>query len=98
MRDHAREALEMARGLTRADLDDRRMLNLSLTRLIEIVGEAANRVPVEERHRYPAIPWPQIVGLRNRLIHAYDEVDLGILWEVVTADLPPLIAELDRIL
>jgi uncharacterized protein with HEPN domain len=47
--------------------------------LLEIVGEAASRVPVGERPQYPGVPWVQIVGLRNRLIHGYDNVDFDIL-------------------
>ncbi len=98
MLDHAREAVAMARGRTRADLDTDRQLNLALVRLLEIVGEAAGRVPSEERARRPDIPWPEIVGLRNRLIHGYDSVDFDILWEIVTNDLPPLIAALEKAL
>jgi uncharacterized protein with HEPN domain len=98
MLDHAREARDMAQGRTRADLDSDRMLNLALVRLLEIVGEAAARVSDEERARYPAIPWPEIVGPRNRLIHGYDTVDLDILWQIVQTDLPPLIAALEGIL
>jgi uncharacterized protein with HEPN domain len=98
MYDHAREAVQMAEGKTRADLDENRMLALALTHLLEIVGEAANRVPKEEGAKYPGIPWPQIIGLRNRLIHGYDAVDLDILWQIVTQDLPPLIATLAKLL
>jgi uncharacterized protein with HEPN domain len=94
----AREAAQMAQGKTRADLDADRPLNLSLVRLLEVVGEAASRVPAPERAAYPGIPWPQIVGLRNRLIHGYDNVDFDILWQIVTQDLPALIAELEKIL
>ncbi len=97
MRDHAKEALGLAKGKQREDLDAERVLNLALVRLLEIVGEAANRMPPEDRDRYPQIPWPQIIGLRHRLIHAYDQVDFDILWEIVTRDLPPLVAELERI-
>jgi uncharacterized protein with HEPN domain len=96
MLDHAKEAVDMARGKTRADLDTDRQLNLSLVRLLEIVGEAAGRVPAEERVLHPDIPWPEIVGLRNRLIHGYDSVDFDILWQIVTDDLPPLVAELEK--
>jgi len=97
MLDAACEAAQMAQGKTRGDLDTDRPLNLSLVRLLEIVGEAASRVPVVERAQYSGIPWVQIVGLRNRLIHGYDNVDFDILWEIVTQDLPPLIAELEKI-
>ena len=98
MLDHAREAVAMAKGKTRADLDTDRKLNLSLVRLLEIVGEAAGRIPDEERARYPDIPWPEIVSLRNRLIHGYDSVDFDILWQIITNDLPFLIMQLDKII
>ena len=88
----------MARGRTRAELDSDRQLNLSLVRLLEIVGEAAGRVPAEERARHLDIPWPDIGGLRNRLIHGYDSVDFDILWHIVSDDLPPLIAALENAL
>lgn len=98
MLDHAREAVTMTRGSARADLDTDRRLNLALVRLLEIVGEAAARVPAEQRILHPDIPWPEIVGLRNRLIHGYDSVDFDILWQIVTEDLPPLIATLEKTL
>ncbi len=88
----------MTRGRKRADLDRDRQLNLALVRLLEIVGEAANRVPQEQRARIAAVPWSQIVGLRNRLIHGYDEVDFDILWRIVTNDLPRLIEALEKAL
>jgi uncharacterized protein with HEPN domain len=97
MRDYAREAVDMIRGAVRADLDTDRKLNLSLVRLLEILGEAANRVPPEDQGRYPEIPWTQLISLRNRLIHGYDQVDFDILWQILTRDLPPLLDELDRI-
>ena len=93
MLDAAREGVQMAQGKTRADVDADRPLNLSLVRLLEIVGEAANRAPARERAKYPGIPWAQIVGLRNGLIHGYDNVDFDILWQIVTEDLPPLIVQ-----
>jgi uncharacterized protein with HEPN domain len=97
MLDHAREAVALVQGKRRVDLDSDRLLNLALVRLLEIIGEAANRIPEEEQARYPQIPWPQIVSLRNRLIHGYDSVDFDILWQIVTEDLPPLIASLEGI-
>ena len=97
MLDYAREALEMVRGQVRADLDTDRKLNLALVRLLEILGEAANRVPPEDRNKHPQIPWPQLISLRNRLIHGYDQVDFDILWQIVTQDLPALESELQKI-
>ena len=98
MLDHAREAVEMARGRTREDLDADRMLSLALTRLVEVIGEAASRVPPDTRSRFPEIPWRQIIGTRNRLIHGYQEVSHDVLWSIVSGDLPPLIENLERIL
>ncbi len=96
MLDHAREASAMINGRTRADLNTDRKLNLALVRLLEIIGEAASRTTNQDRKNYPDIPWPEIVGLRNRLIHGYDSVDFDILWEILNHDLPSLIAELEK--
>ena len=96
MLDHAREVVAMAKGKTRDDLYTDRMLNLALVRLLEIVGEAASRTPIDERAQHANIPWSQIVGLRNRLIHGYDSVDFDILWKIVSDDLPPLITALQK--
>ena len=98
MLDHAREAVTMAKGRARTDLDGDRQLNLSLVRLLEIVGEAAGRVSAEEHGRCSGIPWADIIGLRNRLIHGYDSVDFDVLWQIVTDDLPLLIIELEKAL
>lgn len=94
---HSKEAVQLAAGRTRADLDADRLFNLALVRLLEIVGEAASRVTPAARSQYSAIPWPQIVGLRNRLIHGYDAVDFDILWDIIQIDLPPLIVQLQAI-
>lgn len=97
MRDHAREAQRLASGRKRDDLDTDRLFHLAMTRLLEIVGEAAGRVSQSSRDQYTRIAWPQIVGLRNRLIHGYDQVDCDILWLIVQDDLPKLTAELAQI-
>lgn len=97
MLDHARQACEMARGRKRSDLESDRMLQLALTRLVEIVGEATSRVSISTREKHREIPWPDIVGMRNRLIRGYDVVDLDLLWDTVETDLPSLIAQLEAI-
>ncbi len=97
MLDHAREAATMARGRKRADLDTDRMLNLSELRLLEVVGEAAARVPDEFRLRHPEVPWRDAIGLRSRLIHGYDAINLDMVWTVLQNDLPELIAALENI-
>ena len=73
-----------------------RPLQLALVRLLEIIGEAANRVPREEHGSFPGIAWPDIIALRNRLIHGYDAVDLSVVWRVIQSDIPELVAELER--
>jgi len=98
MMDHAREAVGLIQGKSRADFDSDRLLELALVRLMEIIGEAANRVSSEYQTRYSSIPWSQIVSLRNRLIHGYDAIDMDILWQILKQDLPRLIKELEKIL
>jgi uncharacterized protein with HEPN domain len=97
MLDHAREAIALARGKARSDLDSDRLLNLALVRLLEIIGEAAGRVSKEECALHPEIPWPQIISLRNRLVHGYDAVDNDILWQIIARDLPPLVEALEAV-
>ena len=97
MRDHAREAMNLVAGKSRADLDGSRILSLAIVRLLEILGEAAGRVPGDVRQAHATIPWSEIIGMRNRLIHGYDQVDLDIVWAVVTSYLPALVAQLDHI-
>lgn len=98
MRDTVQEVVSLTRNKSHDDLTKDRVLNLALTRLLEVLGEAATRVPEEIRKKYPELPWQQIIGLRNRLIHAYDQVDLEILWEIVSQDLPLLSKQLDPII
>ena len=98
MLDHAIEARQMTEGRSRSDLDQDRQFNLALVRLMEIIGEAAGRVSQETCENHPGIPWPDIVSLRNRLIHGYDEVDFDILWDIISLDLPALINQLQEIL
>lgn len=71
------------------------MLVHAIVNVVQIVGEAATQVSVEARTAMPGVRWADIVGMRHRLIHAYHEVDLNIVWDTVEIDLPPLIALLD---
>jgi len=96
MLDYARTARQLIDGRTREDLDNDQMLCLATTRAVEVIGEAARRVSSQTRTQFPEIPWSQIVGTRDRLVHAYDLVDLDVLWDILSLDLPPLITELQR--
>ena len=78
-------------------MDADHQLTLALTRLVEIIGEASRYVSEETKQRNPQIRWKEIAGTRARLAHGYFDVDLDILWEIVTADLPPLIAQLEKV-
>jgi len=98
MLDAARKAVQFSQGRSRSDLDANEMLALALVRLLEIIGEAASGVSTDVREHCPEIPWGQVVSTRNRLIHGYYDIDLGIIWEIATRDLPPLITELERII
>ncbi len=95
--DAAREAVSFSEGRCRADLDTDRKLNLSLVRLLEIIGEAARGLSQEFRQEHPDLPWKSMVGIRDRLIHGYFDINLDVVWETVTEDLPPLIAQLKKI-
>lgn len=97
MLESAREAVSFSHGRTRLDLNHDRMLTLSLVKCIEIIGEAAAKVSPEAKVRYTTIPWTDIISMRNRLIHAYFDIDLDRVWDTITDDLPPLIEELEKI-
>lgn len=64
---------------------------------VEILGEAARLVSPARREAHPEIPWQQIAGMRNKLIHEYFRIDLPTVWQTVHEDLPPLIAQLERL-
>lgn len=90
-------ATEVARfisGRERPDLDSDHMLLFAVVRAIEIVGEAASRVSEETRSSTPAIPWKAIVGTRNRVVHAYFDIDKDILWKAAAEEIPALAATL----
>jgi len=98
MLDAARKARAFMEGRTRDDLDSDEMLMLAIVRLLEILGEAAKAVPDEIKQQRSDIPWRQISGTRDRLIHGYYSVDLDIVWMIVDQDLPPLIQALEALL
>jgi len=98
MRDHIAEAIELAADQSLDYLDTDRVFALALTKLVEIIGEAAARVSEELQDSYQEIPWRQIIGTRNRLIHGYDSVDYDILWGIVDRELPVLLEKIDEVI
>ncbi len=98
MLDAARKAVEFTAGKTARDFEQDEMLNLSVVRLIEILGEAANGISGELQEAHPEIPWLELRGTRNRLVHGYFEVDNDIVWKITSDNLPDLISNVEKIL
>ena len=94
----AKEALEFAAGKTRMDLEKDRLHMLAIIKSIEIIGEAASKVTETFKTENSNIPWNDIINMRNRLIHAYFDVNLDIVWQTVKTDLPDLIKALEEII
>lgn len=88
----ARDAVEFADGMTFDEFKQSRLHQNAILKSIEIVGEAAARISRETRGQHSEIPWPEITGMRNRLVHAYFDVDLRRVWEIVKSDTPRLIS------
>lgn len=89
--DAATTAMGFIDGRTRQDLEDDLMLRLALTKLVEIVGEAAKQVSSATRAGHPEVPWRAAARMRDRLVHHYFDIDLDILWQTVNEDLPALV-------
>lgn len=87
----AEKAVAYAHERDRASLDEDEIFRLALTKLIEIVGEAAKQVTVETRRAYPEVPWSAAARMRDRLVHHYFDINLDVLWSTVTVDLPALL-------
>jgi len=84
-------------GRQLGDLSTDRMLRLAVERAIEIIGEAATKISAQTKEAEPAVPWPQITAMRNRLVHAYFAVDATILWKTAIEELPALLQQLREI-
>jgi len=94
--DAAREAIGFVRHRRREDLDGDRQLVWALVKAIEIIGEAASQLSLDTRAKVVGIPWDKIIGMRHRLVHAYFDINLDILWKTVQEGLPPLITDLEK--
>jgi uncharacterized protein with HEPN domain len=93
MLDNAEKALRYYGEMGKGWRDDEKTIDAILRRIGNL-GEAAKRMPVAERANYVQINWREIIGMRDRVIHRYDDVDLNILGEVLREDLPELIGQL----
>jgi uncharacterized protein with HEPN domain len=97
MLEMAREALTMSSGRSFDDLHENRMFQFAVAHAIELIGEAAHNVSSATKAELSDIPWNQIVGMRNRIVHNYWEIKLDRVWDVIVNDLKPLIAALERV-
>src|SRR3954454_9260796 len=93
---YARRAAERIRGLSRDDFDSTVAHQETVAYNLMIVGEAASKLSEETRAKYPAIPWNDIKGMRNQIVHGYAETEQDTLWKTATDDIPVLIAALER--
>jgi uncharacterized protein with HEPN domain len=96
--DALNSAIRFVQGRERGDLDRDEMLLFALVRAVEIAGEAASQITDETRAQLPDLPWNSMVGMRNRLVHAYFDINHDILWTTVTEAAPPLVERLKNIL
>ena len=98
MLDASQAAISHLLDKNRNDFDHNRLLLNGVVRELEILGEAASRISQTVREQFPFLPWREMISLRNRLIHAYFDVNNQAIWLVVKESLPPLILQLEAIL
>ena len=98
MLDSVETLLWFLEGKTRKHFSSNRMFSNAVIRELEILGEAANNISTKTQKLFPELPWRQIIGMRNTLIHAYFDVDYDIIWETVNNDLPPFHHRLKQII
>jgi uncharacterized protein with HEPN domain len=96
--DAAEKMKSFTQGKTRKDLDTNETLALALIRLLEIIGEASNCVSTAFSSQNPEIPWTKMIGMRNRLIHGYFDINYDIVWDTIVNDIPGLIHHLQKLL
>jgi uncharacterized protein with HEPN domain len=84
-------------GRRRLDFESDQMLLFAVVRAIEVLGEAAGKVSEDTRSACPEIPWPEITNMRNRLIHGYFDIDIDIVWNTASIEIPALLVDLRRI-
>ena len=93
----ARMIQEYVSGASRQNFLGNNQLQDSVIRRFEIIGEAAGRVSQRLRDGSPDVPWSEMRGMRNRVIHRYDDIDMDIVWDTVEQDIPRLITQLERL-
>jgi len=98
MLDSARAIQAYIKGKRRGSLDTNRMLISSIIRELEIIGEAAAKVTKETQNQFSELPWKNIIGMRNQLIHVYFDINNDIVWKTIKEALPLLCTQLEHII
>lgn len=96
--DAMNKAESLLEGINFSQFEADYRINFAIVRALEIIGEATKRLPDDLRQRYPDVPWKGMSGMRDRIIHGYDNVDLEIVWDVVKRDIPQIKPKIEKIL
>ena len=91
----ARDAGEFVAGLTYPQFERSRLYQNAVMKAVEIVGEAAARISDDARAAHPELPWREMIGMRNLLVHVYFEIDISRVWQTVQESLPTLVDQLE---
>jgi uncharacterized protein with HEPN domain len=97
MKSFSLEAISLIQGITQDDLRRNRVLQLAIVKLLENVGEASTKISASFKGKFSSIPWDEMRGMRNRLIHGYNRINLDIVYRTCNYDLPSLLVELEKI-
>jgi len=89
---------EFVKGMDFEDFKKDRKTVFAVVRGIEIIGEATKNIPESIRDRYPDIPWKDMAGMRDKVIHEYFGVDLGVVWETATRHIPEIMSLIQKVL
>lgn len=98
MLEAAHISLSFAEGRTRHSLDDDLLFLYTLVKAVEIIGEAASHLTEDFRSQHPKVEWGDIIGMRNRLVHVYYDINHDLLWRAAQDDVPALIPQLEEFL
>lgn len=98
MLEHAKFSIEFSKNITFESFKNDPKTAFAIVRTLEVIGEASNRVPDELKEKYSNLPWHKIRGLRNRIVHNYDDIDYEIVWNIVKIELPKLIQQIEAII
>ncbi len=96
--DAARASVRIVQSVDRETFDESELHTNATVHLVQIIGEAATRLTEEFKLDHPEIPWPEIGGMRNRLVHDYYDINLDTVWNVIVEDIPPLMEWVEEVL